>query len=199
MCIDAGADALGFNFYSGSKRFIEPDESFDWIDGLSGSVERVAVVVNPTESLLQKLAGSGCFEFVQFHGDEKPAECAERWGGQWIRAVRAKDRAALNHGLEYATPNILLDAWSPFAFGGTGDLADWNMLASFIAANPDRQFILAGGLNPENVADAIRVVPASGVDVAGGVESSPRKKDSRLVRRFISAVGGGLQFLRDST
>ena len=199
MCIDAGADALGFNFYAGSKRFIEPSESLPWIRGLEGRVKRVAVVVNADRPLLKCLRDSGCFEFIQFHGDENPAECIAEGGDGWIRAVRAKDYAALSQGLQYATRDLLLDAWSPLAFGGTGDLADWQMLADFISNQPERNFILAGGLSPANVADAIQSVSPCGVDVAGGVESSPRKKDPVLVARFISAVLGSSLIFKAST
>ena len=190
MCIDAGATALGFNFYAGSKRFIDPCESLPWIKKLTGSVRRVAVVVNAEVDLLARLQDSGCFEFIQFHGDESPAECVAQGGENWIRAVRAKDHATLLAGLEYSTPALLLDAWSPLAFGGTGNQADWKMLAAFVSGHAARNCILAGGLTPDNVADAIRVVAPCGVDVAGGVESSPRKKDPLLVKRVISAVEG---------
>ena len=199
MCIAAGADALGFNFYAGSKRFIEPTESLPWIRNLAGRVRRVAVVVNADEQLLKCLRDSGCFEFIQFHGDEKPSECLAGGGDAWIRAVRAKDHAALSQGLQYATPDLLLDAWSPLAFGGTGDLADWQMLADFISNQPERNFILAGGLTPANVAEAIQAVGPCGVDVAGGVESSPRKKDLVLVSRFIAAAVGSSPFSRVSS
>lgn len=194
MCIAAGADALGFNFYSGSKRFIDPCEALPWIDKLAGRIRRVAVVVNADLGLLKILRDSACFELIQFHGDEAPADCLEGGGEQWIRAVRAKDHSALLQGLEYSTSDLLLDAWSPLAFGGTGDLADWQMVADFVSNHPAKNFILAGGLTPVNVAAAIQTVRPSGVDVAGGVESSPRKKDPLLVNRFISAVQGCSRF-----
>jgi phosphoribosylanthranilate isomerase len=192
MCIDAGAAALGFNFYSGSKRFIEPDKCLDWIGKIEGAVDRVAVVVNAESDLLSKIRDSGCFEFVQFHGDETPAHCISSGGKHWIRAVRVKDNSALESALDYFTPHLLLDAWSPVAYGGTGDVADWKMLRDFVARNSARKFVLAGGLTPQNVAEAIRVVSPSAVDVAGGVESEPRRKDAILVRQFIAAAACAL-------
>ena len=192
MCIDAGAAALGFNFYSGSKRFIEPDKCLDWIGKMEGAVDRVAVVVNADSDLLSKICDSGCFEFIQFHGDETPAHCISSGGKDWIRAVRVKDNSALEAALDYSTPHLLLDAWSPVAYGGTGDVADWKMLRDFVARNSTRKFVLAGGLTPENVAEAIRVVSPSAVDVAGGVESEPRRKDAILVRQFIAAAACAL-------
>jgi len=190
LCIEAGVDALGFNFYSGSKRFIDLEESLDWIRSLEGKVDRVAVVVNADPHLLERLRDSGCFEFIQFHGDETPEHCLASGVKDWIRAVRVKDAAALNAALGYSTPHLLLDAWSPLAYGGTGGVADWRMLKDFVATNPTRNCVLAGGLTPDNVAEAIRIVEPAAVDVAGGVESSPRKKDPYLVRAFMDAATG---------
>jgi phosphoribosylanthranilate isomerase len=190
LCIEAGVDALGFNFYSGSKRFIDLEESLDWIRSLEGKVDRVAVVVNADPHLLERLRDSGCFEFIQFHGDETPEHCLASSVKDWIRAVRVKDAAALNAALGYSTPHLLLDAWSPLAYGGTGGVADWRMLKDFVATNPTRNFVLAGGLTPDNVAEAIRIVEPAAVDVAGGVESSARKKDPYLVKVFMDAAIG---------
>jgi len=185
LCIEEGADALGFNFFPGSKRFIELGESIEWIRRLEGRVDRVAVVVNADEALLARLRGAGCFDLIQFHGEETPLDCESSGFRQWMRAVRAKDRETLAESLKYKTPHLLLDAWSPLAFGGTGQTADWEMIGDFSAIHSARQFVLAGGLTPGNVAEAIRVVVPAAVDVAGGVESSPRKKDRDLVRLFI--------------
>ena len=188
LCIDAGVGALGFNFYSGSKRFIDAEESLDWIRSLEGMADRVAVVVNADPELITRLRDSGCFEFIQFHGDEKPDHCLASGAKDWIRAVRVKDVAALDAALGYSSPHLLLDAWSPLAYGGTGGVADWQMLKNFVADNSTRNFVLAGGLTPENVAEAIRTVRPAAVDVAGGVESSARKKDPHLVRAFMDAA-----------
>lgn len=194
LCIEAGAGALGFNFYSGSKRFIDPEESLDWIRALEGKLDRVAVVVNADPHLISKLRDSGCFEFIQFHGDETPEDCLASGVKDWIRAVRVKDAATLEAALGYSTPHLLLDAWSPLAYGGTGGVADWRMLKDFVSRNPARNFVLAGGLTPENVAEAIRTVGPAAVDVAGGVESSARKKDPHLVKAFLEAVTAASNF-----
>ncbi|MEI8292528.1 MAG: phosphoribosylanthranilate isomerase [bacterium] len=188
LCLNAGADALGFNFYRGSKRFLDPRQSLEWIRQLEGQVDRVAVVVNADASLLGLIRDSHCFEFVQFHGDESPSDCFAACFPSWIRAVRVRDDQTLDACLEYASPHILLDAWSPEAYGGTGQVADWRLLADFVSVNPSRNFALAGGLTPSNVGEAIRIVKPRAVDVAGGVESSPGKKDARLVKEFIEAA-----------
>jgi phosphoribosylanthranilate isomerase len=186
MCAEAGADALGFNFYSGSKRYIDPSVSLAWIAKLEGAADRVAVVVNATPELLHLLWKSECFEMIQFHGDESPRQCASAGFSQWMKAVRARDAAALAHSLEFSTPQILLDAWSPTGYGGTGEVADWKLIRDFIANSRLRQYVLAGGLTPSNVAQAIAEVQPWAVDVAGGVESRPGVKDASLVKAFIS-------------
>jgi phosphoribosylanthranilate isomerase len=187
LCAEAGASALGFNFYPGSSRHISTD-ALEWIRGLAGLADRVAVVVNPPPDLLQTLIVSQCFELIQFHGDETPLQCATSGAPVWMKAIRAKDRASLDNSTQFDTPQILLDAWSPSTYGGTGQTADWKMLAEFAADFPARKFVLAGGLNPKNVAEAIRSVRPAAVDVAGGVESAPGRKDSAKVRDFLLAA-----------
>jgi phosphoribosylanthranilate isomerase len=185
MCVKAGADALGFNFYSGSKRYIEPANALPWISSLQGAADRVAVVVNASPNLVKKLWDSGCFEMIQFHGDETPLQCESYGVGRWMKAVRARDAAALAHSLEFPVPHTLLDAWSHAGYGGTGEVADWSLIREFIANSPSRQYVLAGGLTLLNVAQAIAEVQPWAVDVAGGVESSPGFKDPDLVKAFI--------------
>jgi len=185
MCINAGADALGFNFYSESKRYIDPATALPWISSLQGAADRVAVVVNASLNLVKDLWDSGCFEMIQFHGDETPLQCETTGVSQWMKAVRARDAAALAHSLEFSTPQILLDAWSPTGYGGTGEVADWKLIRDFIANSRLRKYVLAGGLTPLNVAQAIAEVQPWAVDVAGGVETSPGFKDPSLVKSFI--------------
>ncbi len=186
--ITAGADALGFNFYRGSKRYIDPVEAAEWIRDLGDAVDRVAVVVNPSEQLLDKIRRAGCFEIIQFHGDETPDFCD--WAGfaRWIKAIRVRNKEAVEKSNAYETPNILLDSWIDGAYGGTGARLDWDMVRRFTVRKPDRRFILAGGLNPQNVKQAIRTVRPHAVDVAGGVEIVPGKKEDYLMKEFVKAV-----------
>ena len=185
LAIEAGADALGFNFFRGSKRFLDFAQNREWIAGLAGTVDRVAVVVNPTAAEVAELAESGCFEAIQFHGDETNVFCQAAGFSTWIKAVRVKDDGALQEGLSFATPFLLLDAWSADAFGGTGLRLDWDLAREFVLAHSDRQFLLAGGLTPNNVRDAVRIVRPHAVDVAGGVEMAPGRKDEYLMREFV--------------
>jgi len=185
MCVSAGADALGFNFFSGSSRHIDPEDSIPWIRDLGSKADRVAVVVNPAEELLEKLRRAGCFEAIQFHGDESPEFCARAGFFRWIKAIRVSGPEAVGGALAFQTPNILFDGWTAKAYGGTGQRLDWDIVRDFVLSHPDRRFILAGGLNAQNVRQAIRIVRPHAVDVASGVEVNLRKKDEYLVRQFI--------------
>lgn len=185
MCLSAGADAIGFNFYPGSSRYIDPEDSIPWIRDLGNGADRVAVVVNPPEELLEKLRAAGCFEAIQFHGDEAPEFCARAGFDCWIKAIRVSGPEAVGGALSFQTPNILFDGWTANAFGGTGQRLDWDIVRDFVISHPDRRFILAGGLNAQNVRQAIRIARPHAVDVASGVELNPRKKDEYLVREFI--------------
>ena len=194
--IEAGAGALGFNFYPPSPRSIPEEDDLAWIRDLRDSfpdVARVAVVVNPDVLLLRRLRDAECFDAIQFHGDEAPEFCrAEARGfSRWIKALRIRAQEDLPAALGYGTPWLLLDAAVPGTYGGTGHTVDWGLAAGFVAENPDRRVILAGGLAPGNVAAAVVAVRPHAVDVASGVESAPGVKDPMLVRDFIHAAMGG--------
>jgi phosphoribosylanthranilate isomerase len=185
MAVAAGADALGFNFYPGSKRCILFEESRAWISSLEGRAFRVAVVVNSGIDELEALRDSGCFEAVQFHGDETPELCVSAGFPEWIRAVRVKDKQSLQEALRYDTRYLLLDAWSDTSYGGTGWRLDWELVREFVDAQPDRQVILAGGLGPKNVREAVQIARPHAVDAASGVESTPGRKSGTLIADFI--------------
>lgn len=188
VAVAAGADAIGFNFFQGSKRYLPIKDSLDWISSFQGKIQRIAVVVNPTVEEVAELLASKCFEAIQFHGDESPEFCAQAGFPRWIRAVRIKDNTAFEESLAYDTPFLLLDAFRPDAYGGTGHRLNWDIARDFVIANPDRKIILAGGLTPHNVRDAVRIVRPHAVDVASGVEMEDRHKDEYLVREFIKVA-----------
>lgn len=190
IAIRAGTDALGFNFYPGSKRFIDFSEQRAWIAGLQGQVQRIAVVVNASAEEVAVLRESGCFEAIQFHGDETPEFCGASGFAHWIRAVRIKNDDSLREALTYDTPFLLLDGWSPSEYGGTGQRVNWDVAREFTLAHPERRIILAGGLTPSNVRDAVRIARPHAVDVAGGVEMEPRRKNEYLVNEFIRIARG---------
>ncbi|MGC1481125.1 MAG: phosphoribosylanthranilate isomerase [Chthoniobacterales bacterium] len=191
MAVDLGADAIGINLFAGSKRFVELASVREWVADIRAT--RVAVVVNATSADLTAIEEAGCFDAVQFHGDESPGTCAAH-GGRWIRAVRVRDWATLDAAANaYLTPWLLLDAFSKSGYGGTGEGVDLRLAEEFVRKERDRRVILAGGLTPETVAEAVRVVRPHAVDVASGVEvvGDPRRKDREQVRAFVEAAKSG--------
>lgn len=195
-CIESGAGALGFNFYPPSPRSIPAIGDLEWIKKLKTDyrdVAFVAVVVNPDENLLGSLRSAGCFDAIQFHGDESPEICVAGAKGfaRWIKALRIRSEEDLVPALAFGTPYLLLDAATAGTYGGSGHAIDWDLAAGFVTAHPEKRVILAGGLNPGNVADAVAKVRPHAVDVASGVESAPGSKDPTKVREFIAATLAG--------
>ncbi len=184
LAMEAGADAIGINFFSGSKRHVTLQDVMPWLEALTG-IQKVAVVVNPSEAEVLALRKSQCFDAIQFHGDESPEFCEDSGFEEWIKAVRVLDRSSFEQALRYQSPYLLLDAWSETGWGGTGVRVDWGLVRSFVEDHPEKQVILAGGLKPSNLADALRLVAPFGVDVASGVEADPRHKDEYLVKEFV--------------
>jgi phosphoribosylanthranilate isomerase len=192
-CIEAGVAALGFNFYPPSPRSIPADTDLGWIKKIKTDyrdVAFVAVVVNPDNALLATLRSAECFDAIQFHGDETPEFCATESKGfaRWIKALRVRSEADLAQALAFETPFLLLDAAVPGTYGGSGETTDWGLAANFVTSHPANRVILAGGLTPGNVADAVGRVHPHAVDVASGVESAPGTKDSTKVADFIRSA-----------
>jgi phosphoribosylanthranilate isomerase len=184
LALDAGADALGFVFCSASPRHIFPEQAALIISQLPPFIQTVGLFVNESSDVVNKTADLCGIDIVQLHGDEPPDFCAEI-NRRIIKAVRVKDITSLESMQEFPVSTYLLDAWSPAAYGGTGQTFNWDIAE--LAARQHR-IILAGGLTPENIVDAIRQVRPYGVDVSSGVESSPGKKDAAKVREFISSA-----------
>jgi phosphoribosylanthranilate isomerase len=192
-CIEAGAGALGFNFYPLSPRSIPVNADLSWIAKIKADypdIAFVAVVVNPEEELLQRLERAACFDAIQFHGDESPEFCTTegRRFPRWIKALRIRSEADLEAASAFRTQFLLLDAAVPGTYGGSGHTIDWNLASGFVAAHSGIRVVLAGGLNPSNVGDAVQSVHPHAVDVASGVESTPGVKDPVKVREFILAA-----------
>ncbi|WP_242340649.1 phosphoribosylanthranilate isomerase [Anaeromyxobacter sp. SG66] len=183
LAVRLGADALGFNFWPGSKRFIPPAAAGEIVRRLPPGVETFGVFVDASrEELLAALSASGV-TVAQLHGDEPPALCASL-PVPAVKAIRVEGPSSLAALAAYEVPAFLLDAPGP-GFGGSGRTFDWSL--AFEAARAARVF-LAGGLTPENVGEAVRRVRPYGVDVASGVESAPGVKDEDKLRRFIQAA-----------
>lgn len=190
VAIEAGADALGFNAWPRSKRFVDLKAQSAWIAELPPYVTRVAVVVSPNEAEAGAIAALPFIDAIQFHGDEAPAFCRRfaRSKRAFFKAVGVENEQSLADPGRFGTANLLLDAHAPGTYGGTGSVIDWDLAARFVRAHPDLRVVLSGGLSPGNVVDAVRIVRPYGVDVASGVESAPGRKDPGAVRDFVAAV-----------
>jgi phosphoribosylanthranilate isomerase len=182
---EQGADAVGFNFWPQSKRYLPIEEAGRIAKKLPARVSTVGVFVNADEAEVMSAFRAGAVDFVQFHGDETPEFCRRFAGVSW-KAVRLHDENSLQTLDLYSCQLMLVDSDTP-GYGGSGQRAD-EELASRAARK--RRILLAGGLTPENVADAIAAVRPFGVDVAGGVESAPGVKDKTKVAAFITAAKG---------
>jgi phosphoribosylanthranilate isomerase len=190
--IDLGAHALGFNLFSGSPRCVDLDREAAWITALPPFVTRVAVLVNVSLAEARRVAEHPAIDLVQFHGDEDATYCAEfaRLGRPFLKALRVRDLASAAEADRFSTPLVLLDAHADNAYGGTGLKLDPALAAEIVERFPALRIVLAGGLKPENVADAVRAVRPYAVDVASGVESAPGQKDREKMAAFVAAVGG---------
>jgi phosphoribosylanthranilate isomerase len=185
VAAEAGASAAGLMFYAGSPRHITLDMARRISAALPPHVARVGVFVNPAEDeVVEAIAACG-LNILQFHGEEPPDFCTQ-FRVMSIKAFRIRDASSLGALPDYPTDAWMLDACSPAARGGTGATFDWDLAVE--AKKLGRPIFLAGGLTPENVADAVRRVQPYGVDVSSGVESAPGRKDAAKVRAFIAAA-----------
>jgi phosphoribosylanthranilate isomerase len=182
---EAGADALGLMFYEPSPRNISIQAAAEIGRQLPPFVIKAGVFVNAPEELVLRAIGECALNIVQFHGDESPEYCG-LFPVMTLKAFRIKDAESLQRLPDFKTDAWLLDAHVADKPGGTGEKFNWDLALE--AQKLGRPIFLAGGLTPENVADAVRKVHPYGVDVSSGVESSPGKKDHAKVRAFIKAA-----------
>ncbi len=195
-CIEAGADWLGFNFYPRSPRYLTPTACVEITAALRRSHPRVKLVGVFVDAPIQEVIAilDGCrLHLAQLCGHEPPEHLA-MLGERGLKALRPADAAALEADLATypargEAPAWLIDAYRPGEFGGTGHTADWSLAAGLARRVP---ILLAGGLKPGNVAQAVAQAQPWGVDVASGVESAPGRKDATLVRAFVQAARSAL-------
>jgi phosphoribosylanthranilate isomerase len=183
--VDAGAHALGFIFFHGSPRYIAPEKAAEIIPALPPFISSVGVFVDDTHNNIARIVEMTGLTAVQLHGNETPDSCA-RVSTKVIKAFRVKDAGSLNELSRYKACAFLLDSYVPGQQGGTGARFNWDLAVE--AKRLGTPIILAGGLTPENVGDAVAKVQPYGVDVSSGVESSPGRKDHEKVREFIRRV-----------
>lgn len=183
--VSAGADALGFNFYEKSPRYCSLHQAAEISWQLPPFVMRVGVFVKAPEEAVWRAIRECGLTMLQFHGDETPEFCAQ-FGLMSMKAFRVRGPETLEEIPRYQTDAWLLDAFSSATFGGTGEKFNWDLAVK--AQKFGKPIFLAGGLTPENVAEAIRKVRPFGVDVSSGVESEPGKKDPAKLKAFLAAV-----------
>jgi len=182
---EAGAELIGFVFHAGSPRCLPVPAAAEIAKQLPPYVVRVGLFVNALEEDVYEATAACGLNLLQFHGDESPEYCV-KFGVMSMKAFRIRDAGSLKALPDYATGAYLLDAFSPSGLGGTGKTFNWNLAVE--AKKFGKPIFLAGGLTPENVAEAVRQVQPFGVDVSSGVESAPGQKDAAKVRAFINAV-----------
>jgi phosphoribosylanthranilate isomerase len=193
-----GADAIGLNFFEGSPRYLPPSMAGNVAAAIPNNVAKVGVFVNPTADEVKRLADRMGLDFVQLAGDEPPEMIAKLAGLPVIKSFRFAasgieplvgylDEAARRAAMPKA---VLIDTCQPGQFGGTGVALDWRRFADELGkiTKLSTNIVLAGGLTPTNVAEAIALVRPSAVDVASGVEYLPGRKDASLVSQFIEAA-----------
>ncbi len=188
--VSAGVDAVGLVFYPPSPRYVTPEHAAILVTELPAYVQLVGLFVNADAAEIQTVLKQVALDILQFHGDETPEQCrsiAATCGRRWYKALQVEE------GLDVVTEvqrfrdagasAILLDAWHPELKGGTGHSFDWAQFPQL-----DVPLILAGGLTPDNVSEAINITHAYAVDVSGGVEAAKGIKDPELMQRFMQGV-----------
>ena len=183
--LDLGADALGFNFWPPSPRYIAPQAAREVLRKLSPVVSVVGVFVNEEAGRIANIASELALTAVQLHGDESPEFCAQLSSIKTIKAIRVGQDFELGVIKRYPVNMVLLDAKIKGSYGGTGQRFDWRIA---IEAKELAPIILAGGLTSENVWDAITHVRPSAIDVCSGVEAEPGRKDLNRLRSFMGVV-----------
>lgn len=176
-----GADALGFVFYPGSPRFIDPDRARRIIAELPPFVVSVGLFVNEPQARIREMAEYCGLNAIQLHGDETPDLCINP-PYRVLKALRLAAETDPDDLARFPVSALLLDACVPGQYGGTGQRCDWDLAAKLATRYT---VVLAGGLKPDNVAEAVRQVRPYGVDVSSGVEAAPGRKDPEKVAQFI--------------
>ncbi|MBI3876438.1 MAG: phosphoribosylanthranilate isomerase [Verrucomicrobia bacterium] len=184
--VEAGANALGFVFYEQSPRNLTPQQAAAIIAKLPPFVSKVGVFVNATEEFVKSRAGDCGLDTLQFHGSETPEFCQRFAPLKVVKSFRIRDASSLAALPPFATDAWLLDSHVEDKLGGTGVTFNWEL--AWQAKDYGRPVILAGGLTPESVAEAIHEVWPYAVDVSSGVEDAPGRKNAKLIEAFIANV-----------
>jgi phosphoribosylanthranilate isomerase len=182
--MDMGADLLGFNFYPQSPRYLSPAKAAEIIKRLPALIDVSGVFVNSTLEQIREIAALCQLDWIQLHGDETTDFC--KWlaydSVKTMKALRVKDIADLQRVDNYFTDAVLLDTYNAERYGGTGLTFDWNIIGHIA-----KRVFLAGGITPENAAQAVGL-GVYGIDVCSGVESSPGKKDHHKMKALFDSI-----------
>jgi phosphoribosylanthranilate isomerase len=185
VAVDLGVDALGLVFYAPSPRNVTIATAADIARQIPAFVSVVGLFVNAEPSFVEEVIANVGLSLLQFHGDETPEDC-ERFGLPYIKAIRVKaDTNLVQYARDFTSAKaLLLDTYTEGVAGGTGQMFDWNLIPSALP----KPVILAGGLQANNVAQAIRQVKPYAVDVSGGVEATKGIKDAQKIAAFMQQV-----------
>ncbi|OAL75829.1 N-(5'-phosphoribosyl)anthranilate isomerase [Acinetobacter sp. SFB] len=191
--VNAGVDAIGFVFYAPSPRSVTIEQAKELAKHVPAYVQIVGLFVNATADEITQVLEQIPLDMVQFHGDETAEQCqqiAVQFKCRWYKAIQVKPELdiikAIKNYQHAGASAVLLDAWHPELKGGTGHQFDWSQFPKL-----NVPLILAGGLKPENIEDAIKTTRAYAVDVSGGVESAKGIKDQQLIEHFMQGVQRG--------
>jgi phosphoribosylanthranilate isomerase len=182
--MDMGADLLGFNFYPKSPRYIEPANAKEIIKELPAFIDTVGLFVNSPFSEINEIINLCQLDWIQLHGDEDPDFCKQFLihHVRMMKAIRVKDKTDIENAEDYFTDAILLDAFDPEKYGGTGVTFDWNVIGHM-----NKRVFLAGGINPDNAEKAAKL-GVYGIDICSGIESEPGKKDHDKMKKLFKNI-----------
>jgi phosphoribosylanthranilate isomerase len=182
--LDMGADLLGFNFYPKSPRFVPPEKARKVISKLPGFISIAGVFVNESIEQIHETQNLCQLDWLQLHGDEDTEFCKQflSHNVKVMKAIRVKDQEDIEKADDFFTDAILLDAFDPEKYGGTGLTFDWN-----IVGHINKRVFLAGGINPDNAAQAVEL-GVYGIDVCSGIEAEPGKKDHKKMKKLFANI-----------
>jgi phosphoribosylanthranilate isomerase len=182
--LDMGADLLGFNFYQKSPRFLSSEKARHIINKLPAFIDIAGVFVNETIERIHEIKNMCQLDWVQLHGDEDTEFCKQLLyhNVKVMKAIRVKDQNDVQSAEDYFTDAVLLDAFDPKKYGGTGLTFDWNVIGHI-----NKRVFLAGGINPDNAAEAAEL-GVYGIDVCSGIEAEPGKKDHKKMKKLFENI-----------
>ena len=185
FAVECGATALGFIFYSPSPRYIKPVDAKKIIVALPAKLVKVGVFVNEKTEEIKRVIEYCALDMIQLHGDETPEYCRQFPAPMIIKSLELNNDDDVSRTLNYDVTAILVDARHAGLYGGTGKKSNWDLARSIRNKKP---LILSGGLNAENVTEALKIVNPAALDINSGVEASPGKKDHKKLAKIFNII-----------